>query len=179
MILALLLRYWHVAALAALLAFGAFEWHEHNAAEVAKGRAEERARVADSTLKALKPQLARVDTVYRRDTVTLTRTLTKTLALRDTLLLHLTDTLRVKEFIAQSDSAFHACMDVANSCATNLRLKDQQIIALESKLNAQPQALNVRHWYSDRFSVGPYAGIDRYGKGSVGVSAQLSLVRFP
>jgi len=178
MTLALLLRYWHFAALAALLAFGAFEWHEHNAAEVAKGVCQEKARVADSSKKAIETQLARVETTYVRDTIRLTKTLTRTTTLRDTLLVHLTDTLMVKQFIVQTDSTVKVCTEVASTCAEKLRLKDQEIGVLKTQLGSIPPTA-VRHWYSDRFTLGPYAGLDSHGKASVGVSAQLALFRFP
>jgi len=144
-VLLLLLKYWQYAALASLLAFGAFEWHEHNTAEQAKGRADERARVADSTLKAVHQQEARVDTVYRRDTVTLTRTVRQTLALRDTVLQHIHDTALVIRYVAQTDSTLHVCTETASTCAVKLGLKDQEIAALNAKLAALPSVLPVRH----------------------------------
>jgi hypothetical protein len=177
--LPLVLRYWQAAAIAALLGFGAFEWHEHNVALIDKGKAEERARVADSALKVLGPLMAHADTVFRHDTVTLTRRITETTTIRDTLLKHLTDTIRVKEFIAASDSAIHACTEAVSSCAVKLRLKDQEIAALNSKLAIAPALVDQRHWYSDRLAVGPCIGVSFTGKGLAGVCGQISLFRYP
>lgn len=143
--IALLLRYWQAAALVAALSFAGVEWHRHNVAEVDKGVAIERARVADSARKVIALQLAQVETVYVRDTIRQTRTLRRTAELRDTLLLHLTDTVRVKEFIAQTRKDSTACVEAANSCATKLRLKDQEIATLTSQLGVQPALHKASH----------------------------------
>lgn len=145
MIVALLLRYWQSAALVAALGFGGIMWHRHNIAEVDKGVALERARVADSARAAILVQLAHAETVYVRDTIRLSHTLTRTSTLRDTLLLHLTDTVRVKEFIAQTRQDSVACVEAANSCADKLRLKDREIATLTSQLGLQPALHKESH----------------------------------
>ncbi len=167
----------YVIAALAVLVIGAYELKIHEAKNA--GIWQERSRVADSTLVEVRKQSARVDTVYRRDTVKLTRTIARTDSLRDTLLVHLTDTLKVREFIAAADSTIHACTEVANTCATRLALKDQEIAALTIKVKAAPAALDARHWYSDRIACGPYAGIDYHGKPSAGGACQISLFRIP
>lgn len=177
--LPLVLKYWQGAAIAALLGFGAFEWHEHSVALIDKGRAEERARVADSALKALGPLMAHADTVFRHDTVTLTRRITETTTIRDTLLKHLTDTVRVKDFIAASDSVIHACTEAVSSCTAKLRLKDQEIAALNSKLAIAPALVDQRHWYSDRLGIGVCGGVSFKGQGFAGVCGQVSIFRYP
>lgn len=174
-----LLRYWREGLLGLAAIVIVVAYRSKLAAERAEGIAMERSRVADSTLKAITPQLARAESVYVRDTIRLTRTLTQTSVQRDTLLLHLTDTVRVKEFIAQTKVDSAACFEAARSCAADKRLLNDKINALQVKLAAQPATLDTKHWYSDRVSLGPYAGIDMHGKGSIGVSAQLSVFRFP
>lgn len=142
MIVALALRYWQVPALVAAVGFGAYQWHEHNASEVEKGKALERARVADSTLAVVAKAKARVDTVTIRDSVRFTRYAEKTVTLHDTVLSHLTDTVLVKQFITSSDSTIKACHDLLNDCAESKRLSALEIAALRTKLAAQPATIH-------------------------------------
>ena len=57
-----------------------------------------------------------VDTEYVHDTVRLTHATTVYVTARDTLLLHLTDTIKVKEFVQASDSVVKACSMLQESC---------------------------------------------------------------
>ena len=177
--LALLKTWGQPVALVGALTFGAVAWHAHNESERKLGIAEERGRVADSLLTVNATQLAKIDTVYRHDTVTLAHLVTKTHTLRDSLLIHITDTLRVKEFIASSDSAIQACRDVVNDCQTfhNLAIRRFGLdsVKLQAALAAQPNA----HWYDGRIAIGPGFNLAPNGKSSVGVSVQLSVLRFP
>jgi hypothetical protein len=59
---------------------------------------------------------ARVDSVYVRDTLTLTHETTRYVTVRDTLLVHLTDTIRVKEYVQAADSVVRACSAVVTAC---------------------------------------------------------------
>jgi hypothetical protein len=131
-----LLKYWHWLAIAGLLAFGVTEWELHNAAKVREGIAIERARVADSTLRVLKPQLARTDTILVRDTVRLSTLVPRLQVIHDTLLQHLTDTVLVKQFIEKADSTVKACTDLMSSCAVFRQQATATIQALESKVAA-------------------------------------------
>lgn len=174
-----LLKFWREGLIVLLLGVAALAYRSKLAAERERGRAEERSRVADSTLKAITPQLVRVDTQYVHDVKIQTRILATVDTLRDSLIAHIHDTAYVIRYIAGTDSAAKVCREVTNDCAEYKRLTTIQINALNAKLAAQPATLNTKHWYSDRISIGPYAGIDVHGKASVGVSGQLSLVRFP
>ena len=140
MTFALLLRYWKpIAAGAVVLALVVgFELWKRNLQN--RGVAQERGRVADSTLAVIAPQLAHVETVYVRDTVRVTRTLARLDTLRDTLLQHLTDTVRVREFITRADSAAAACRDLMSDCQAFRALTATKIAALESKLQTVPVA---------------------------------------
>jgi hypothetical protein len=144
-----LLKYAQPVGLVAALGFGALEWHAHNSAERDRGIALERARVADSLLSVNAIQIARVDTVYRRDTIRLARFVARTDTLRDSLLVHLTDTVRVKEFVVATDSSLKACQETANDCAQFRHLALQRFAAYENKLAAIPQAKPQRHLASD------------------------------
>ena len=138
--IALLLRYWHWVAIVALVAFGWAEWTAHNRALVREGQAQERARVADSALAVLRPQLARTDTILVRDTVRLTKLLPALQVIHDTLLQHLTDTVKVREYIEKADSTVRACTDLMSSCAVFRSQATATIAALEAKVRAVPVA---------------------------------------
>lgn len=129
-----LLKYWQAGLIVALLAFGGTEWTLHNRAEVEKGKAIERAHVADSTLAAVKPVLQRTDTAIVHDTVTLTKALKITAILHDTVIQHLTDTVLVKQYIERSDSALKACTSLVNDCAAFRQAANTTIQALQAKL---------------------------------------------
>ena len=79
--------------------------------------------------------LARVDTVYRRDTIRLTREVTKYRAFRDTL--KITDTVQVKEFVRQADSTIHACLLTVQTCEQ----KDSAHKVIEAGLRQQNEGL--------------------------------------
>lgn len=138
--IALLLKFWQPSLVAVALGFGALEWRAHNAAEVAKGRAEARAEQADSVLRAIAQQLPKKDTIFQRDTVRLLHLVSHTDTLRDTVLKHLTDTVIVKAYVQASDSTIRACTSVLHDCAAVQALLRQQVGALETKLAAVPVA---------------------------------------
>ena len=69
--LAFLMRYWRDTLIGVLLIGLLLAWHSHNVALVERGKALERLRVSDSTIVVLQNQKARIDTVYRRDTMRL------------------------------------------------------------------------------------------------------------
>lgn len=112
--------------------------HQRDAEHVRYGIASERARVADSALAVLRPQLAHRDTVLVRDTVRVMRLVARVDSLRDTLLIHLTDTVRVLQYVARTDSALKACSDLSHDCAAFRESATATIRALEQKLAAQP-----------------------------------------
>ena len=120
MTLALLLRYWKEAVIVALVLGLVAMCHARDRALIQRGEALQRAHVADSTLKAVTPKLARVDT------------------LRDTLLTHLTDTVLVKEYVTRTDSAIKACSDLLGDCTAFRAYATTTIQALRDKLSAQP-----------------------------------------
>lgn len=105
----------------------------------AKGAAQERNRVADSTLKVVIPPLWKTDTVIVKDTVRLRVTLARLDTLRDTVLQHLTDTVLVKEYVTRADSAAQACTELAHDCEAFRAYATQTIAALQSKVNTAPQ----------------------------------------
>lgn len=111
--------------------------HQRDQANVARGIAVERARVADSTILAWVPLLHKADTLVVHDTVKVTRTIARVDSLRDTLLLHLTDTVRVKEYVARTDSALHACSELTHDCAAFRQSANATIRALNDKLALQ------------------------------------------
>ena len=134
MTLAFVIRYWREGLLlaATIVLLGA--WHSHNVALTERGQAIERARVADSTLAALRPQLAHVDTLVVHDTVRVARLVARVDTLRDTLLAHITDTVRVRQYIARTDSALAACTELSHDCASFRVSANQTIAALQAKL---------------------------------------------
>lgn len=138
MTLALLLRYWKEAAIVGLVLGLVAMCHARDNALVQRGQALQRAHVADSTLRAVTPKLARVDTLLVRDTVRVPHLIAKVDTLRDTLLTHLTDTLLVKEYVTRTDSAINACSDLLGDCTAFRVYATTTIQALRDKLSAQP-----------------------------------------
>lgn len=138
-----LLKYWRESLIGLLLVVAVTAWHAHDTALVERGKAQEKYRVADSALKALKPALARTDTQLVHDTVTLTVYLASRIApaKHDTVLKHLTDTVKVKEYIAQTDTALGMCRDLMSACAVFRTQAQATIAALESKVKAIPVAM--------------------------------------
>jgi hypothetical protein len=176
---ALLTKYWQIAALVGALSFGAVMWHEHNVAEQELGAARERVHTLDSLRTVNAQQIGHVDTLYRRDTLRLTRSIARADTLRDSLLVHLTDTLRVKEFVAASDSALKVCRETMSDCNQFHALALQRFALDDAKLAAALKAQPRPHWYDGRIGIGPAFNIAPNGKSSVGVSMQLSVIRFP
>lgn len=104
------------------------------------GRWQERARVADSTARALAQRVARVDTVYRRDTVRLRQQLTRwdtvtreVAALPDTVLVP----VEVVRWVArEADSTVQACRVVVLTCEQRVAVRDSLISAQRQQLRA-------------------------------------------
>lgn len=144
MTLALVLKYWKAGVVALALIVALTAWHQRDNALVARGKAIEQARVADSTLKAVKPQLARTDTLVVHDTVKVRYAISRLDTLRDTLLTHLTDTVLVKEYVTRADSVAKACTELSNDCAAFRAYASQTIAALQAKVKAQPATIKVR-----------------------------------
>jgi hypothetical protein len=135
--------------------------HQRDVAHERIGRLEEIVRVQDSVLKVQKPVAVKYDTVVRYDTKTVTRTVARVDSLRDTLLVHLTDTVRVKEYVTRTDSALKACRDLSNDCDTfraaamaTIRAQEFKITALQS-VKPRPSLLHD----AGRFLVGVGAGV--------------------
>ncbi len=136
----LLVKYWREAGIAVLFLVLVGYCQARDRAKVAEGQAQERYRVADSTLRVIKPQLAHTDTVLVRDTIRLTRLVPALQVIHDTLLRHLTDTVLVRQFIEKADSTVQACTDLLSSCTLFRRQATATIAALEAKAAAIPAA---------------------------------------
>lgn len=133
LVLRFLARYWQgTIATVAILAFVGM-CHARDVAREHYGEAKERARVADSTLKVIAKQRPAIETAYVHDTRRVTKRIARTDTLRDSLLVHLTDTVRVKEFITTVGETNQACRDALGSCANLRRIDSLEIVALRSK----------------------------------------------
>ena len=130
--------HWQAAAIGALIVFGGIEWTAHNRAEQAKGAAEVRWHLADSTLAVLKAQKAKIDTQYVHDTLTFTKLVTVQKVKRDTLLQHLTDTLQVIQYVHVTDSTIKACSDLFTSCKARADNLEQQLVQERAKVTVAP-----------------------------------------
>lgn len=138
MTLTLLLRYWRELGIAVLALGLVGACHQRDQAIRAQGVATERMRVADSTLTALRPQLARVDTIYRRDTIRLTRTRTHYDTLRESVIARIHDTTEVVRFVAAADTAIHACVEALHTCEAKQALLSTERDAWKAKALAIP-----------------------------------------
>ena len=137
MTLTLLVRYWRETA---ILAFALTIWwaiHQRDQANIARGHAEERARVADSTLRLVAEQRPKIDTIWRHDSVKVVKTTDHLLTLHDTVLAHITDTTLVKVFVDSTVQTIKACRDVLSDCDKRHALDLTEINALRSKLSVE------------------------------------------
>lgn len=121
-------------AIAAILLIVSIIVGEHYYAEKHGGDSEKLKQAVEQT-KLGEKTLARVDTVYKRDTIRLTREVTKYRSIRDTL--KITDTVQVKEFVRQADSTIKACTEVVQTCEQ----KDSAHRIIEAGLRKQNDAL--------------------------------------
>lgn len=110
---------------------------------------QERARVADSTLKILARNVKATDTVYRNDTVRLVRrvqvwdTVTRVVAA-------LPDTVRVpvetvRWIVAEADSTITACRSVVQTCEQRVAQRDSLNALLSQRLKIE-QARRPAGW---------------------------------
>ena len=100
--------------------------------------------------------VAKAETVYVAKVDTFAVWRNRTTVLRDTVLAHLTDTVRVKEYVAASDSTIRACSDVILSCDT-VRARYRALVAKDSTLAAGPKP-NAGFLASLRARTGVYVG---------------------
>lgn len=145
----IVLRFWREALIVAVVLALGVTVQRWKTALRNQGIAEERYRVADSTLKAVTPKLARVDTLVVRDTVKVRVAINHVVTMTDTVLHHLTDTVLVKQFVTKADSAAKACSELSNDCQAFRAYATQTINALNQKLAAAPQAKPVHHFAQD------------------------------
>lgn len=165
--LTLLLRFWRESLIAVLIVglIASCVSRDHRIA--ARAVAQEHSRQADSVLGVVTPRLAKVETLFVRDTVKVRVAINHVTVLRDTLLLHLTDTVMVKEYVARTDSVVQACTELSNDCATFRSLATQKIAALETKLAAQPamhqpsKAETVKHWTTEALKACAFISMGR------------------
>lgn len=132
-----LLRFWKEGLIAALAVAFMVACHARDNALQARALADERRRQADSILTSLKPQEAKAETLFVRDTIRLTRRFAQFDTIRDTVLHHLTDTVVVKQFITRADSLAQACTELAKDCATKIRLAERRAEILQQLLHEQ------------------------------------------
>ena len=132
----LLLKWWKEAAIVVLLVFLWGEWTAHNRAEQAKGAAEVRWHLADSTLKVLQAQAAKIDTEWVHDTVKFTVTKLAVKTLHDTLNIH--DTTQVKVYIERATAAINSCTDLMSTCQAKVANLEAQLAAERSKTVVAP-----------------------------------------
>lgn len=136
-----------VYALLALSLLGTKCVYDHGQRQA--GVWQERARVADSTAKALGRTIRATDTVYRRDTVRLTRrvqawdTVTRVVEA-------LPDTVRVPVEVvrwvaAEADSTIQACRSVVQTCEQRVAQRDSLNAILAQRLKIE-QARRPAGW---------------------------------
>ncbi|MGJ0510248.1 MAG: hypothetical protein ACR652_24650 [Methylocystis sp.] len=136
----LLLKWWREAAIV-LLALGLIAYCQgRDRAKVREGIAQERYRIADSTLAVLKVAQRKIDSVFVRDTLRFTRWRDSVTIRHDTVLAHLTDTIRVKELIQVQDSAIATCTNLLSSCSARVLNLQDQLTQERAKVAAIPLA---------------------------------------
>lgn len=110
---------------------------------------QERARVADSTAKALGRTIRATDTVYRRDTVRLTRRV-QTWDTVTRVVEALPDTVRVpvevvRWVVAEADSVISSCRVAISTCELRVKQRDSLNAVLSQRLKIE-QARRPAGW---------------------------------
>lgn len=98
------------------------------------GRRDHALMVRESAIATLMREARHVDSIYVTDTIRLTKWKTAYDTTRDTLLKHLTDTLRVVEYIHIADSTIAACSQVVLTCQVKVEQRDSIIQQQASQL---------------------------------------------
>lgn len=88
-------------------------------------------------LDSLRHRAARVDSVFVHDTVRLTQWRTRFDTLQDTVLQHLTDTVKVREFVRVADSTIAACSAVVLTCEARVAARDSLIAVQAAVIDAE------------------------------------------
>jgi len=123
-----------VAVLAGLVVFSVgLALHERNV-----GRDQQRAADLAEAAHVAAHAVAKAETVYVAKTDTFAVWRTRVDSVRYMVLKHLTDTVRVKEYVATTDSTIRACSDVILSCDT-VRARYRALVAKDSTLAAMPK----------------------------------------
>ena len=99
-------------------------------------------RAAQGRITILQAELAESKLSVERVTDTVIRRVTATVTARDTLLVHLTDTVMVREYIAATDSALSACVDLVYTCREYRTKAAGLIDALTTEKDWWKQAYN-------------------------------------
>ena len=71
---------------------------------------------------------------FRTDTIRLRQMLTRTDSLHDSVFVHLTDTVKVKEYIVAADSTIKVCRATLTDCAKGWDTAKRQVSVLESQV---------------------------------------------
>lgn len=104
-----------------------------------EGARAERDRQAAAVVKHVKPEVAKAETVFVRDTVRLWKIVTRWDTAYVDVVKHLTDTVYVKAALATADSAIKACSLTVLDCGVLRARQDTLIQALTVRLANAPR----------------------------------------
>lgn len=128
---------WALLAGAVLLVANAFLVSDNR---YAKGELARLSLEADS----LRRLSARVDTLYKRDTVRLWRTVRALDTLTRTVEVWKHDTLRVVEYVARADSTVAACTAALLTCDERVRVRDARLVVEAGRYRALEATVPTR-----------------------------------
>lgn len=128
----LLRRHWQLGVIVTLVGALMLACHQRDNALRAEGALQ--AKLAELTAKTHRDSIAGevAAAVVTRDTITLSKWIVKRDTLRTTL--KLTDTVRIREFIAVQDSVITSCREAVGSLTTLCQRKDTIISNLRAQL---------------------------------------------
>jgi len=149
---------WALLAVAVLIAANVFLGYESN---YAKGELARLTIEADS----LRRVSARVDTVYKRDTLRFTRWRDSLVTLRESLTV--TDTLEVVRFVAAQDSTIVACSAALLTCERRVGIRDERLAIEAGRFRALEATIPTR-W--DRLRRTGCAVVGGAGGGALGAT---------
>lgn len=115
-----------------LLAGGAVGWYNHTQREIGATRV--LLAQSHAQLDSLAKLARQVEVQFRTDTIRLRKLESHTDTLHDSVLVHLTDTVRVKEYIVAADSTIKVCRVTLADCALGWDTAKRQVTVLTDQV---------------------------------------------
>ena len=145
-------------AVAAIVAFGLYV-HARETAAAARALWQQRESVYVARLDTLEHREAQQVVTVQHDTTRLRVLVERVDTLHETVLLHLTDTLKVKEFIALQDTTIRACKVALTDALSLCETRRLEVETWRTRFTDLEKSRKGSPWYIPRPGIGIAAGI--------------------